>query len=86
MDNLKPRRSASDGPSYGPDDPQRSKRVRVVLDSGSQQYCITEQLQTKLGLQPKGEQCMSIVTFGSRGEKSRRCPVIEVRLDCGMDV
>ena len=23
---------------------------------------------------------MSIVTFGSRGEKSRRCPVIEVRL------
>ena len=56
-----------------------SKRIRV-LDSGSQRSYITKRLQTKLDLQPKGEQCMSIVTFGSRGEKSRICPVIEVRL------
>ena len=65
---------------FNPDDPQCSKRVRVVFDSGSQRSYITERLQTELGLQPKGEQCMSIVTFGSRGEKSRICPVIEVRL------
>jgi hypothetical protein len=65
---------------FNPDDPQRSKRVRVVLDSGSQRSYITERLHTELALQTKGEQSMAIVTFGSRGERSRVCDVrLELR-------
>ena len=66
---------------FNPDDPQRSKRVRVVLDSGSQRSYITERLHTELALQTKGEQSMAIVTFGSRGERSRVCNVVDVRLE-----
>lgn len=65
---------------FNPDDPQHSKRVRVVLDTGSQQSYITERLQAELALQTKGEQSMVIVTFGSRGEKSRMCEVVDVRM------
>ena len=65
---------------FNPDDPQCSKRVRVVFDSGSQRSYVTERLQMELALQTKGEQSMSIATFGSRGEKSRVFKFVDVRM------
>ena len=62
------------------DDVQRSKNVQIVLDSRSQRSYIMEQLKTELLLQPKGEQSMSIMTFGSQDEVSRVCEVVNVRI------
>ena len=66
---------------FNPDDPHRSKRVCVVLDSGSQRSYITEQLKTELALKSTGEQSMSIMTFGSREESPRVCEVVNVRME-----
>lgn len=63
---------------FNPDDPRRSKHVRIVLDSGSQRSYVREQLKMELLLQPKGEQSMNIMTFGSQGEASRVCEVVNV--------
>ena len=63
---------------FNPDNPQHSKRVRIVLDSGSQRSYITQRLQHELSLQPKGVQNMSIVTFGSRGENSQPYSIVDV--------
>ena len=63
---------------FNPDDPQQSKQVHIVLDSGSQRSYVTKRLQTELALPTKGEQSMAIVTFGSRGEKSSVCEVVDI--------
>ena len=63
---------------FNPDDPQQSKRVRIVLDSGIQRSYVTKRLQTELALPTKGEQSMAIVTFGSRGEKSSVCEIVDI--------
>ena len=63
---------------FNPADNQRSKEVRIVLDSGSQRSYITEQLKKELSLRPNGEQSMSIMTFGSHDEVSRVCEMVEV--------
>ena len=64
-----------------PDDPQRSKRVRIVLDGGSQRSYITEQLKTELSVRPVAEQNMRIVTFGAKGESSRKCDLVNVSVE-----
>lgn len=61
---------------FNPDDPQHSKRVCIVLDSGSQRSYITEQLKSELNLIAQGEQSMSIMTFGSSEENARVCDVV----------
>lgn len=66
---------------YNPDEPQRFKHIRIVLDSGSQRSYVTEQLKMDLGLKQKGEQSMSIMTFGSRDESSRVCEVVNVGME-----
>lgn len=66
---------------YNRDEPQRSKRVRIVLDSGSQRSYITEKLKMELSLQSNGEQSMSIMTFGSRGEAPQVCDVVNVCME-----
>ena len=63
---------------FNPENPYHSKCVHIVLDSGSQRSYITQQLQHELSLQPKGEQNMSIVTFGSRGENSQPYSIVDV--------
>lgn len=63
---------------FNPDNPQHSKRVRIILDSGSQRSYVTERLKMELSLQPKG---MSIMTFGSREENTRVCEVVNVDVE-----
>ena len=56
---------------FNPDDPQRTKRVGIVFDNGSQRSYIKEQLKSDLNLTVRGRQSMSIMTFGSRDVRSR---------------
>ena len=55
--------------TFNPSDPRVSQSVRIVLDTGSQRSYITNRVKEKLSLVPEGEQCMSIMTFGSNEEK-----------------
>ena len=54
--------------------------MRIVLDTGSQQSYINNSVKEKLSLVPEGEQCMSIMTFGSNKEKSQVCEFVKVGL------
>ena len=42
--------------------------VRLLLDSGSQKSYLTERARELLGIEPTGDQLLSIATFGSRKE------------------
>ena len=55
---------------FNPDDPHRSAKVRVIFDLGSQRSYITERLKQELALCKVGEQGMSIMTFGLRGQSN----------------
>ena len=57
--------------AFNPSDPRAFQLVRIVLDTGSQRSYITNSVKEKLSLVPKGEQCVSIMTFGSNKEKSQ---------------
>ena len=62
---------------FNPDD---SQRVRIVFDSGSQRSYITESLKLELNLTARGEQSMSIMTFGSSDANARLCDIVHVGL------
>ena len=66
--------------AFNPSDPQASQLVRIVLDTGSQRSYITNSVKEKLSLVPDGEQCMSIMTFGSNKEKPQVCEFVKVGL------
>lgn len=63
---------------FNPDDPQRTKRVRIVFDNGSQRSYITEQLRSDLNLTARGKQSMSIMTFGSSDMSIKECDLVHV--------
>ena len=63
---------------FNPDNPQRSKRVRIILDLGSQRSYVTEELRRELALHKVGEQDMSIMTFGSSSQTTHVCEVVHV--------
>ena len=54
--------------------------MRIVLDTGSQRSYVTNSVKEKLSLAPEGEQCMSIMTFGSNEEKPQVCKFVKVGL------
>ena len=58
-----------------------TKRVHIVFDSGSQRSYITDQLRRELCLKKRGEQNMSIVTFGSHKECKQVCDVVHVAVE-----
>ena len=66
--------------AFNPSDPHVTQLVRIVLDTGSQRSYITDGVRKNLSLAPEGEQCMSIMTFGSNVEKSQVCTVVKVGL------
>ena len=66
--------------AFNPSDPRASQLVRIVLDTGSQRSYITNSVKEKLSLVPDGEQCMSIMTFGSNEEKPQVCEFVKVGL------
>lgn len=63
---------------YNPDAPQSSLEIRAVLDTGSQRSYVTNQVKDALALKPEGEQCMSIISFGSDKRNTQRCEVVKV--------
>ena len=63
---------------FNPDDPQRTKRVRIVFDNGSQRSYIKEQLKSDLNLTVRGRQSMSIMTFRSRDMCIQECDLVHV--------
>ena len=66
--------------AFNPNDPGISMTVRIVLDTGSQRSYITDDARQRLALDFKGEQTMSITTFGSREERPQVCKVVTVGL------
>lgn len=58
--------------------PQRSVKIRLLLDSGSQRSYLSERARRLLKLQPVGEQRLSIATFGSSRERIQTYPIVEV--------
>ena len=52
-------------------DPRKSQSVPIVLDTESQRSYVTNSVKEKLSLAPEGEQCMSIMTFGSNEKKQQ---------------
>ena len=63
---------------YNPTQLQRSIKVRVLLDSGSQKSYISERANGQLALQPTGEQHLCIVTFGSTREGAKVCQIVTI--------
>lgn len=65
---------------YNPANPQHSLEVRLLLDGGSQRSYITDRVRRLLALEPSGEHQLSIAAFGSRREKPKVCPIVNVGL------
>ena len=66
--------------AFNPEVPQKSQQVRIVLDCGSQRSYVTERLMKELSLNAQGEQPLTIMTFGSKEEKSQICKSARVGL------
>ena len=66
--------------AFNPDAPQLSRQVRIVLDTGSQRSYVTERVTKELSLTAKGEQPMTIMTFGSTEERPQTCQFVTVGL------
>ena len=63
---------------YNPSAPQSTLEIRVVLDAGSQRSYVTRHVKNALKLKSKGEQCLSIATFGSDKKDARNCEVVKI--------
>ena len=63
---------------HDPDKPQVSLEVRLLLDSGSQKSYISERARGLLHLDTRGEQSLSIATFGSDRGSVKVCPIVSV--------
>ena len=68
--------------AFNPEDPSKTTRVRVVLDTGSQHTYVTDTVRRELGLTTGGERNLSIVTFGSSEAKRRVCKYMTIALQC----
>ena len=66
--------------AFNPEVPQKSQQVCIVLDCGSQRSYVTERLMKELSLNAQGEQPLTIMTFGSKEEKSQICKSARVGL------
>lgn len=63
---------------YNPYLPQSPLEVRVLLDGGSQRSYVTTRVKNALSLTSEGEQCMSIITFGSDKRDRKFCEVVRM--------
>ena len=63
---------------YNPQEPRSSLEVRAVLDAGSQRSYITTKVKNLLRLVPKGQQSMSILTFGSTQRLDQSCEIVQI--------
>lgn len=63
---------------YNVDDPQSTKEVRILLDSGSQRSYVAERIQKTLSLSIESVKTMLIKTFGSDQENRQACGVVHL--------
>ena len=61
---------------YNPTDHSQRRRIRVVLDSGSQRSYLTERMKQDLRLEAVSTQLLSIATFGSKRAQAKPCDVV----------
>ena len=74
---------------FNPCDPQYHLVVRVLFDTGSQRFYITNRVKNELSLEEKAEQCLMLRTFGNSGGKEEHCSVVEVGIftgDCSVNL
>ena len=71
---------------YDPRDPGLVVKVRLILDSGSQQSYVSNEVREALGLESQDRQCLSIATFGAERE-SKICETVCVgmKMKYGVD-
>lgn len=55
-------------------------RARIILDGGSQRSYVTNQLRSSLNLKRIRTDTVSIKTFGSSGESTQVCDVVELKI------
>lgn len=65
---------------YNPIAPEKSRRVRIVFDSGSQRSYLREQVAEGLALTSEDEKSLTIMTFGSKREQTRVCNLVRLGL------
>lgn len=63
---------------YKIDNPGKSRRVRIIFDSGSQRSYITDRVKNQLLLQPIRTETMLIKTFGAENQNNKACEVVEL--------
>ena len=61
---------------YNPANPSLARRVRIVLDNGSQGSYLMQQIREELALRP----VRSIAAFGARRAQSKPCEGVRVRI------
>ncbi len=66
--------------AFNPVSPHQSRRVRIVLDSGSQRSYVTEHVARELSQAPEGKQPMTIMTFGTSEEQPQVCERVRLSL------
>ena len=49
-----------------PSNPSLTKKLQVILDSGSQRSYVTQRVKDALALVTSDRQCLSIATFGAK--------------------
>ena len=63
-----------------PSNPSFMRRVRIVLDNGSQRSYLTQWIREKLALGTMSTQQLSIAAFGSRQAQAKPCDVVRVKI------
>ena len=66
--------------AYNPDDPSLTVKLRVIMDSGSQQSYLTQHVKDTLALVARDNQCLSIAAFGSRRGDPKFCELVHVAI------
>ena len=56
--------------TFNPTRPKKSPCIRIVFDSGSQRYYMTEQVVRCLSLATESKQSLTIITFGSHRNRA----------------
>ena len=67
--------------AFNPEHPSVTRRVRIVMDTGSQRSYITDGVRKQLALTAAGEQCMTIMTFGAKQGENQNCEYVRVGLE-----
>ena len=66
--------------AINPDCPSKTRRIRIVMDTGSQRSYVTDRVREQLALTAAGKQRMTIMTFGATQGGKQVCEYVKVGL------